>query len=500
MLGHLTEHENPVLRASTHRGADRRSPSAGRRTGVGVGMNGRAGFPARLFRRLAAFIAVVVVAVFAGITPVSAHSGNQSYIYLDVTETTLAGRLELPIVDLRTSLGLDLSGSDEEILAELQANLPAVHAYADEHFDIGAQDAARWELDFGDAELFYSDAPEVDDNYIIMAFDVVVDSGTVPRRFDVRFDMFFDEVEGRDALLLIGNDWQGGVIENGREDLATFDSDNRTQTIDLGDASAFKNFNSSVKLGVNHIRTGPDHILFVLVLLLPSVLVFRQMWLPVDRFGSALWRVMKVITMFTVAHSITFSLAGLGILPLPSPRIIESIIALSIAAAALHNIRPIVANKEWLIAFMFGLFHGMGFASLVSGLDVSRGTQLVSLLGRNVGIEIGQTVVVLMLFPALFLLRRTRIYRPLFVGISILLTGVALLWTIERLFQTDVGINAFVDPVFVWPRILFYILAVTVAAAAYYQVESSAGRLLPTAGEVEAKAAAGTRTEEPVTL
>ncbi len=500
MLRELAVHENWAQRGPSRAEAGPGSPEDRPRGGSG-GTTDRARFPTMRIRRLTAFIAILVVGVFVGITPVSAHSGNQSYIYLDVTETSLGGRLELPIADLRGALGLDLSGSDEEILAELQANLPAVHAYTDEHFDIGEQDT-DWQIQFGEAELFYSDLPEVDDNYIILPFDVVVDGGTVPRRFDLRYDMFFNEIPGRDALLLIGNDWQGGVIENGHEDLATFDGDNSVQTIDLGDASGFKNFRSSVKLGVNHIRTGPDHILFVLVLLLPSVLVFRQMWLPADRFVTALWRVMKVVTMFTVAHSITFSLAGLGILPLPSPRIIESIIALSIAAAAMYNIRPIVPNREWVISFTFGLFHGMGFASLVSGLDVSRGTQMMSLLGRNVGIEIGQTVVVLMLFPALYLLRRTRIYQPLFVGISVVLTGVALLWTIERLFQTDVGINAFVDPVFVWPRILFYIVGITVAAAAYYQVERSAGRLLPTAGEATDTAAttAPTRTEEPSTL
>ncbi len=433
-------------------------------------------------RRLSAAVALVagflslLLVAFPGVA--SAHSGNQSYVYVDVTEGSLGGRVELPIADLRVALGLDLSGTDEQILAELQANSDRLIAYADEHFDIGVGDE-QWAMTFGAVELFYSDAPEVDDNYVILPFDVAVAGGSVPRQFDLRFDLFFDEIDGRDALLLIENDWQAGVIENGWESLTAFDDQSRTQTIDLGDTSVFKNFTSSVELGVNHIKTGPDHILFVLVLLLPSVLVFRSGWQPTARFGSALWRVLKVVTMFTVAHSITFTLAGLGFLPLPSPRIVESIIALSIAAAALHNIRPIAPNREWLISFAFGLFHGMGFASLVSGLDVSRGTQLVSLLGRNVGIEIGQAVVVLLLFPALFLLRRTRAYQPLFVVISLVLTLVALLWMIERLFETEVGINTFVDPVFVWPRVLFYIAGFTAIAAAYFAYERAGGRLAP---------------------
>jgi len=149
-----------------------------------------------------------------------------------------------------------------------------------------------------------------------------------------------------------------------------------------------------MRLGVDHIRTGPDHILFVPVLLLPAVLVFNTIWRPAENFGASLWRITRVVSMFTVAHTITFSLAGLDILPLPPSKFVEAIIAISIAAAAIHNLRPIAQNKEWLIAFAFGLFHGMGFAGLVDGLEVSQSTKLLSLLGRNLGIEIGQTVVV----------------------------------------------------------------------------------------------------------
>ena len=432
-----------------------------------------------------ALVALLALATFGIASAAAAHSGNQSYVYLDVTEQSLSGRHELPFVDLRTTLGLTLEGSDDEVLAELLANADLIAAYADDHFDIGVDGQEGWTVNYGEIELFFSDAPEIDDNYIILPFDVDVTGDTVPREFDVRFDLFFDEVDGRDALLLIGNDWQAGVIENGAEDLATFDPDSRVQNIDLGDPSALKNFTSSMKLGVNHIKTGPDHILFVLVLLLPSVLVFRNGWKPADKFTSSLWRVLKIVTMFTIAHSITFTLAGLGLLPLPSPRIVESIIALSIAAAALHNIRPIAANKEWLISFAFGLFHGMGFASLVSGLDVSRGTQLVSLLGRNVGIEIGQAIVVLLLFPMLFLLRRSRIFQPLFVAVSLLLTVVALIWMVERLFETDLGINQFVDPVFEWPRVFFYIAGITALAGVYFLNERKSERLLPTVASAD---------------
>jgi hypothetical protein len=415
----------------------------------------------------------------------SAHSGDQSYLYLDVSASSLSGRIEAPIVDLRTTLGLGLDGSDEAIVAELQANAETIHGYMEQHLALGTEQA-DWAITFDEIALFYSDLPEVDDNYVLLPFtaDVsatVEENGTVPRQFEVTFDPFFDEVEGRDALLLIGNDWEAGVIDNGHEVYASFDANNRSESVDLGDTGWVKNFVASGKLGINHIKTGPDHILFVLVLLLPSVLVFAGGWRPAPSFTAALWRVLKIVTMFTIAHSITFTMAGLGVLPLPSSRIVESIIAISIAAAALHNIRPIAPNREWLISFAFGLFHGMGFASLVSDLDVDKGTQMVSLLGRNVGIEIGQALVVLLLFPALFFLRRTRYYRPFFVVASVALAVISLGWMIERLFDTDLGIDGIVDPIVEWPRVLIYIAIATAAAFLLERRERAAGRLLDTA-------------------
>ncbi len=246
-----------------------------------------------------------------------------------------------------------------------------------------------------------------------------------------------------------------------------------------------------MELGVNHIRTGPDHILFVLVLLLPSVLVFRGLErMPAESFGSALWRVLKIVTMFTIAHTITFSLAGLDLLPLPPSKFVEAVIAVSIAVAALHNLRPVFHDREWTIAFAFGLFHGMGFASLVGNLDTDRSTQILSLLGRNIGIELGQAFVVVATFPALFLLRRTKAYTGIVTVLSLLFAVVAIGWMIERLFEVELGVSDLVDPVVELPNALVYLAIITALAAAYHRFEDRAGRLVPLAGsEPEADAA-----------
>ncbi len=435
--------------------------------------------------RRAAFATVAtVLAVLAAPGTSSAHAGDESYVYLDVADDDLRGQVEMPYGDIRTALGLELEGSEAEIRAELASNVGMLQEYADAHLSIG--DASRtWDLAF-DGVLTLSEAYEVEGEYAILPFVVDLGGVEVPQTLTVSFDPFFDEVDGRSALLLIANDWKRGVFDNEREALVQFDAAARTHTVDLGSTSQWKNFSESMNLGVDHIKTGPDHIFFVLVLLLPSVLVYTTArWLPTATFGSSLWRVLKIVSMFTVAHSITFTLAGLDILPLPPSRVVESIIAGSIAAAALHNLWPVGANKEWVIAFAFGLFHGMGFASLVSDLEVSRSTQLISLLGRNVGIEIGQAFVVLVVFPGLFLLRRTVYFRPFFLVGSLVLAFVSLGWMLERILDIEVGTTDVVDKIMQFPRVMILVAIFDIACAAIYWRERSRDRLLAVHGTDE---------------
>jgi len=177
-----------------------------------------------------------------------------------------------------------------------------------------------------------------------------------------------------------------------------------------------------------------------------------------------------------------FTLAGMGWLPTPPSKIVETIIALSIAAAALHNLRPIFPNKEWSLSFAFGLFHGMGFASLVSDLDISRSSQLVSLLGRNVGIEIGQVVVILLLFPGLFLLRRTPLYPPFLVVASIALAVLATLWSAERIFEINLGTDSIVEGFASVPIGYFIAIAFAVASGLVHLYFRNSDELLDTAG------------------
>ena len=188
--------------------------------------------------------------------------------------------------------------------------------------------------------------------------------------------------------------------------------------------------------GVWHIWIGFDHILFLLSLLLPAVLLWRaKVWQPALRFRDALIDVVKIVTSFTLAHSITLSLATLGVISLPSA-LVESAIALSVVLAALNNVYTVFHQRRWVVAFIFGLIHGFGFASVLADLGLPQEVLLLALVGFNLGVEVGQLCIVALFLPLAFALRRTRFYRQfIFKGSSWLIAAVAAVWFAERAFN-----------------------------------------------------------------
>ena len=143
----------------------------------------------------------------------------------------------------------------------------------------------------------------------------------------------------------------------------------------------------------------------------------------------------KVVTAFTVAHSITLSLAALGVISLPS-RLTESAIAASVVLAALNNVHPVVYGGRWIIAFAFGLIHGFGFASVLTDLGLPQGSLLLALVAFNLGVELGQLAIVAVFLPVAYALRDTRLYRlGILIGGSLLVAAIAAVWLIERAFN-----------------------------------------------------------------
>jgi hypothetical protein len=207
----------------------------------------------------------------------------------------------------------------------------------------------------------------------------------------------------------------------------------RSFTLDRPDFAA--QLREYFQLGVGHIWRGLDHILFLLALLLPSVLLRRpDGWAPAPRLRGCLLDVLRVVTAFTAAHSITLSLAALGVVGLPS-RLVEATIAASVLLAALNNLWPLIGEGRWRVAFGFGLIHGFGFASVLGDLGLPRATLAGALVGFNLGVEAGQLVIVAAFVPLVWPWRASRAYRLGVLGLgSAVVAGLAAIWLVERLF------------------------------------------------------------------
>jgi hypothetical protein len=169
------------------------------------------------------------------------------------------------------------------------------------------------------------------------------------------------------------------------------------------------------------------------------VLLWRAAgWRPADSFGQAFIDVLRIVTAFTVAHSITLSLATLGLVAPPS-RLVESAIALSVVLAALNNVWPLFHERRWMVAFCFGLIHGFGFASVLQDLGLPRESLVLALVGFNLGVEVGQLAIVAVFLPLAYAARRSAFYRRgVLVGGSLLIALVAGIWLAERVFNFKV--------------------------------------------------------------
>lgn len=203
-----------------------------------------------------------------------------------------------------------------------------------------------------------------------------------------------------------------------------------------------------VRDGVEHIAAGMDHILFLVSLLLVSVWrraeagdreVEPHTWLPRAQWRSALGEVLRLVTAFTLAHSLTLALAAFGVVSPPS-RWVESLIALSVLVAALDNLWPLLRAPRWSVVFGFGLVHGFGFAGAMQDLGLSRQDLAWPLLGFNLGVELGQLMLVAAVLPLAFGLRRTALYRRAVVlpG-SVAIAVLALLWLYQRVADVNLG-------------------------------------------------------------
>jgi hypothetical protein len=357
-----------------------------------------------------------------------AHKASDSYLTVRATDRHIDGQWDIALRDLDFAIGLDTDGNGELTWDEIRSR----------HADIAAYAMARLALATRDTPCPLTVSEHLIDEHTDGVYAVMRFTGECAQKIDtldIRYSFLFELDPQHKGLLKL--DYDGGT--NGTT-TAIFDPERTSQRFALAAGSQWAQrwarFGDYLKHGVWHIWIGFDHILFLISLLLPAVLAFRgRQWKPAEDFRSSFFDVLKIVSAFTVAHSITLTLAAVGIVSLPS-RWVESAIAASVVLAALNNVLPFFQGQRWMVAFAFGLIHGFGFASVLIDLGLPKSALALALLGFNLGVEIGQLAIVAAFLPIAHMLRETWVYRRLvFTGGSAVIASVATVWFVERAFD-----------------------------------------------------------------
>jgi hypothetical protein len=349
-----------------------------------------------------------------------AQNAHDSFLTLEVEEASLTGEWKVRLRDLDSVLQLD-ANHGEITWPEIEPRRDDIEGYLRSHLKIFTNGALR---DFRFDKLIYG--TQNGEPFILA--QLAVGPADPIDRIDVDYSLLFGRTaEDRCALKIV---WSGQGMHQ-----AVISAQSGVQSFTRSSAAG-SGFRASLRMGIWHIWTGYDHILFLIVLLIPAVFQRTPRGREaVPDFRSALLRVIIIVSAFTVAHSITLTCAAMQWVHLPS-RLVESTIAASIVVAALHNFLPKTAGgrSAWL-AFGFGLLHGFGFAGALSEIGAEGGPLWHTLIGFNLGVEIGQLAIVAVFLPVAYLLRETRFYRTgVLYGGSSMAGLCALVWFWGRAF------------------------------------------------------------------
>lgn len=358
-------------------------------------------------------------------TSAFAHKASDSYLTLERSGNEIRGQWDIALQDLDVAIGVDSNNDGALQWQEVKAKHGEIAGYALSRLTVSTN-AQPCRLNVTEQLL----DRHTDGAYSVLRLSGRCETNAGALKIDYRL-LFDIDAQHRGLLKLTEGERTTSAIFSVEKPTLEFAQNATSGKLIANTLPGF------VADGVKHIAVGFDHILFLIALLLPAVMIRNgRQWRPVTTLPKALIGVASIVTAFTVAHSITLSLATLGFVSVPS-RWVESLIAASVALTAIDNVVPcfpkFLQQRRWLVAFAFGLIHGFGFASVLQELNLPRADLVLSLVGFNVGVEIGQLALVALVLPIIYALR-TRAAYPRFVvtGGSMAIVLLATGWLLER--------------------------------------------------------------------
>lgn len=374
-----------------------------------------------MIARLLALVALLLA------MPTAAHLTPNSEILVDIGQARAKLTITVPIGELAYAGVMD--------------HRPAtLGTYLLNHLAVTGADGRRWQAMILNTTISRDTAPDV-----IATVMLDPPTGTSPRAFTLRYDAVIDRVPNHFTLVMLKSDFEAGHLSDRPRMLGGLREGATRLNIARGPGSAWRGFVSAVGLGMHHIAEGHDHLLFLIALLLPApLLASGGHWGRYAGLRHMLVALAKVVTAFTIGHSLTLIGGAFFGWTLPA-RPVESLIALSILISAAHAWRPIFAAREPLIAGLFGLVHGMAFATLIGRFGLEPMQKAQSILGFNIGIEIVQLCVVAAMAPGLVALARTTHYTAFRRTIAAVAGLAAAVWFVERALGREYGGSAAID-------------------------------------------------------
>jgi hypothetical protein len=343
---------------------------------------------------------------------------KENFLILDLNNSTPKIILDFESDNLEQFIELDTNENGLVSWKEIKAKKDEIVNFVLPHLKISS-DTTTCKKKLTDFEVHR----RVHQSYIKLHIDL--DCPIPKHETKVFYDLFFDVDRGQKAFI--------STNDTNSSQPMMLSSQTKEISLKIKQASTWETFVSFLKEGIWHIWIGFDHILFLLMLLVSSVIYHKNREiLPQNSLKTTLIEVLKIVTAFSMAHSITLALSVLEVVDV-NMVFIEVAIALSVLFTALNNMFAFFKTKIWMLAFGFGLIHGFGFANVLKEMVLTTKELAASLLGFNLGVEIGQLAIVIAVVPILYFSRKGKFYRYVILyGFSALTAVVASVWAYER--------------------------------------------------------------------
>lgn len=364
---------------------------------------------------------LLMLVLFIQTSLVLAHARNNAFLDLVENSGELSGSLQLRLEDLPLIADVDSDHDQQLTWGEVKSAEVAIGAYITQHLRFSYRDSPCV-LSLGQLQI----QQVAGGSYLY----VPLDPGCIIAGDGLRIDY---------SLLFAADAAHRGLASIQRRDASTvfvFAPQQQRLVISGPEQSRSALPLQFIEEGVWHIWSGYDHLLFLLALLIPLFVNRRPSMTDIPlTWQSAAVKVLKLVTAFTLAHSITLIAASIY-QPAFKPALIETLIALSVLLAGINILMPMFDKGHWRVAFGFGLVHGLGFATALSGLDLPRDAFIECLLSFNLGVELGQLAILLPCIPLLLLCTRQLYFRTLVMPmLALMVVGISLWWAAERVVQ-----------------------------------------------------------------